>query len=127
MLMKEVVLYDIFPEVEISTHLPIEGISLLAIMMFLIFVFFYQEHKRKRIQQKEKQTLDILKNLDWDDARTAANRLEYYAPFHIQNGRQKDALKKISKSLSLQKYHPNPPALTQNQTIMIEQFIESLG
>ncbi len=127
MLMKEVVLYDIFPEVEISTHLPIEGIALLAIMMFLLFVFFYQARKRKTIEAKERQSLDILKNLDWDDARTAANRLEYYAPLHIENGSQKDALKKISKSLSLQKYHPNPPALTQNQTIMIARFIESLG
>jgi len=127
MMMNEVVLYDIFPEVEIVTHLPIEGIFLTAIAIFLILLYLHQERKRKRSADQKNKTLTILKNLNWDDPRTAAHRLEHYAPLHIQNGIQKDTFKKIVSGLHLQKYHPNPPTLSQGQAIMIERFIKDLG
>ena len=125
--MKELFLYDIFPEVKISLRIPFEEIFLVAIVLFLLVVYLYQEGKRKRVYHERQKNLMLLKHLDWEDGRVAANRLEYYASFLIENKSQKRALQKISKTLSLQKYHPNPPSLTQEQTIMIEKFIESLS
>ena len=124
--MKETFLYDIFPEVNIPIKSYNEEIFLAFILLSLFLFCLYHIKRHKKIREKNLALLLRLKNLDWNDARTSANRLEYYAPLLIENKEQTKALKAISSSLSTQKYHHTPPPLTKKQAIMIDAFISSL-
>jgi len=125
--MEEVVLYDIFPNVSIPDNSFIEFVSFLSIGAFFIGVFLYHYHDRKKSQNKDAHYRKILEDLDWDEGRVSAYRLEFYGKLCLKNRRQKQMLRTIMIALDTQKYDPNPPKITQEVNRLIEQFIRSLG
>jgi len=119
--MKNLVIHDIFPPVDVPDNsVYIFSPLLLAAILSTVFVVrtLYKKFRVHKIR-REKKYIKILNNCDFKNTKQSSYQISYYGHLLAKTAKEKEALKEIISELSLHKYKKDIPEISEE---IIEQF-----
>lgn len=118
---------DIKPPVDVPDYSLYLFIALLFFALVIVIAFFYWIYKLfKKNNTIEKQYLEELKNMDFDDTKDAAYLITKYIRVLAKDERQKKISTELINLLHEYKYKKDVKPLSAKVKAKLEIFIESV-
>lgn len=122
-------IHDIKPIVEIPSYsfYIYLGLIVLAIMFFLFVVYMLYRYLKTKRNTKQKEYLNILKNLDFTDPKNTAYTISKYGRLLAKSDRQIKLIEELHHELEAYKYKKTiDKNISSNIKSQFERFMESL-
>lgn len=126
--MNSLKIHDIKPLVEIpdfSLYIFIALILFLVTIFSILGYFIYKIIRNKEVTE-QKKSFEILKNLDFNDTKTAAYALTYHGRVVAATPREKKLLEELISELEQYKYKKVSPSISKETKQQIELFMDAV-
>lgn len=126
--MKNLVINDVFPLVDVPDNSAYIFFTLLCIGILSVGLGIYTLYKKFRVYKirREKKYIQILKNCDFKNAKQSVYQINYYGYLLAKTVEEKKALEALVTQLSSYKYKKDVPEISDEIKGQFQRFLQMI-
>lgn len=126
--MKNLVINDIFPLIDVPDNSAYIFFTLLCIGILSAYLGIYSLYKKFRVHKinKEKIYITILKNCDFKNAKQSVYQISYYGHLLAKTVEEKKTIEAIVTQLSSYKYRKDVPEISDEIQEQFQRFLHTI-